>query len=30
VTPEQFRQVITGIGRVPMLRNTVYEALETV
>jgi 7,8-didemethyl-8-hydroxy-5-deazariboflavin synthase CofH subunit len=30
VTPEQFRQVITEIGRVPMLRNTVYEALETV
>jgi FO synthase len=30
VTPAQFRQVIEAAGRVPVLRNTVYEALETV
>ena len=30
VTPAQFRQVIEGAGRIPVLRNTVYEALETV
>lgn len=30
VTPNQFRQAIEAAGRVPVLRNTVYEALETV
>lgn len=30
VTPEEFRQVIESVGRIPVLRNTVYEALETV
>lgn len=30
VTPAQFRQVIEAAGRIPVLRNTVYEALETV
>lgn len=30
VTPAQFRQTIEAAGRIPVLRNTVYEALETV
>lgn len=30
ITPAQFRQAIEAAGRVPVLRNTVYEALETV
>jgi len=30
VTPAEFRQTIESVGRRPLLRNTVYEALETV
>lgn len=30
VTPAEFRQTIESVGRRPVLRNTVYEALETV
>ncbi len=29
VTPAEFRATIESVGRVPVLRNTVYEALET-
>lgn len=29
VTPAQFREVILSAGRIPALRNTVYEVLET-
>ncbi len=30
VTPAEFRQAIEAAGRTPVLRNTLYEALETV
>ena len=29
ITPEELRQAITEVGRVPALRNTVYELLQT-
>ncbi|MDH5503452.1 MAG: 7,8-didemethyl-8-hydroxy-5-deazariboflavin synthase, partial [Acidimicrobiia bacterium] len=29
ITPEELRQAITEVGRVPALRNTVYDVLQT-